>query len=91
LHPVIISFKAMTIAVANQAVDRDDRGIRAREAQREALRARIYGAQTEPEIPSGLVAKLEAEVKKLDAEIRELKAAQQEAAVLAGGRPEMGR
>lgn len=77
----------MTIAIANERADPDDQRLRDREAQREALRARLFGAQSGPVVPTDLVAKLESEVKKLDAEIRELKAARQDAAVEAEGRP----
>jgi hypothetical protein len=79
----------MTIAVANQTVEKDDQRIRDRETQREALRARLFGAQTEPAAPKALIAALETEVRHLDAEIRELKASR-EAAALAESRPEIG-
>jgi len=52
--------------------------IRDREVQREALRARIFGAQNDPQAPVELIAELEAAVKKLDGDIRELKAAREE-------------
>jgi hypothetical protein len=52
--------------------------IRDREDQREALRARIFGAQNDPQARAALIAELEAAVKKLDADIRELKAAREE-------------
>jgi hypothetical protein len=64
----------MTIAATNEPVDQDARTIRDREDRREALRARLFGAQAEPAAPKGLIARLETEVKNLDAEIRELKA-----------------
>jgi len=47
--------------------------IRDREDQREAFRARIFGAQNDPQAPAELIAELEAAVKRLDADIRELK------------------
>lgn len=52
--------------------------IRDREGQREAFRARIFGAQNDQQAPAELIAELEAAVKKLDAEIRELKVARDE-------------
>lgn len=55
-----------------------DSTIRDREDQREAFRARIFGAQNDSEAPPELIAGLEAAVRKLDAEIRELKAAREE-------------
>jgi uncharacterized protein YggU (UPF0235/DUF167 family) len=64
----------MTIGVTNQLVDPDAKRIREREDQREALRARIFGAQTDGKAPAELIAKLEAEVRSLDAEIKALKA-----------------
>lgn len=52
--------------------------IRDREDQREAFRARIFGAQNDPGALPELIAGLDAAVKKLDVEIRDLKAAREE-------------
>ena len=64
----------MIIGATNQTVDPGARTLREREDEREALRARIFGAQTDGKAPAELIAKLEAEVRSLDAEIRALKA-----------------
>jgi chromosome segregation ATPase len=64
----------MSIAGANQTVDPDAKRIREREDEREALRARIFGAQSEGKAPAELIAELEAEVRSLDEEIKALKA-----------------
>jgi chromosome segregation ATPase len=64
----------MPIGATNQTVDPDAKRIRDREDEREALRARIFGAQNEGRAPAELIARLEAEVRSLDAEIKALKA-----------------
>jgi hypothetical protein len=64
----------MTSAATSETVDPDAQRIRDREDQREALRARIFGAQTEPDAPIELIEQLVIEVKSLDAEIKELRA-----------------
>ena len=62
----------MSIASANETSDRQEKRIRARQEDREALRARLFGAQRQPEATSELIARLEAQVKTLDLEIRAL-------------------
>jgi hypothetical protein len=70
----------MTSGATNQTVDPDARTIREREDEREALRARIFGAQTDGKAAE-LIAKLEAEVRSLDAEIKALKAERPEPSI----------
>ncbi len=62
----------MSIASANETSDRQEKRIRARQEDREALRARLFGAQRQPGATSELIARLEAQVKTLDLEIRAL-------------------
>jgi hypothetical protein len=62
----------MSIALANETSDLQDKKIRARQEDREALRARLFGAQREPRATPELIGRLEAQVRALDLEIRAL-------------------